>query len=183
MFPIAHIAAPLLILAIYDKCLKAKENERIPSVYYIVIAIGGILPDLLGIHIKATGRATLSHSILLPLALLLLYLGLKKFKKKYSFPVFLLFIGSTIHFILDMFTAPMYPFYPLIMYTMNQFVLFPLYSITKKGTLYLNAFQATIWYGLGLIFFIGFLIVDKTPVIEKTYKKFNSSESEKMEID
>ena len=172
MFPIAHIAAPLLALAIYDKYLKVKKDKQIPSVYYIVIAIGGVLPDLLGPHIKATGRATVSHSLFLPLALLLLYFALKKFKGRYSFPVLLLFIGSGIHFILDMITAPMYPFYPLSTYTMDQFVLFPLYSITENGALYLNAAQAMTWYAFGLIFFIGFIIVEKTPVIEKIYKQF-----------
>jgi len=172
MFPIAHIAAPLLVLAVYDKYLKVKRNKRIPSIYYIVIAIGGILPDILGPHIKATGRATVSHSIFLPLALLLLYFILKKFKEKYSFAVFLLFIGSAIHFILDMVTAPMYPFYPLSTYSLDQFVLFPLYSITRNSTLYLNAPQAMTWYAFGLIFLIGFIIVDKTTIIEKIYKKF-----------
>ncbi|MCK5177285.1 MAG: metal-dependent hydrolase [Candidatus Aenigmarchaeota archaeon] len=180
MLPIAHIAAPLLCLAIYNKYLKLKKHNSIPASHFIIIGIAGILPDLFSVHIWATQRAGFSHSLLFPLIFFTAYFILKKVKSKYSIYAFLCFIGISIHFILDLVTAQMYLFYPFSMYAVNQFIIMPAHGMIYNNIIYLNMSEHIIWYAADVVFFISFILVEKTTIIERIYsflykQKLNTS--------
>ncbi len=184
MLPIAHIAAPLLCLLIYDKYLKSKKYKRIPKHHFILISIAGILPDLLGVHIWATERAVFSHSLFFPLIFFIAYFILKKVKPKYSVYALLFFIGISIHFILDIITAQMYVFYPFSMYAVNQFAILSAHGIVRNDMIYLSMLEHAVWYAVDAAFFIGFILVEKTAIVERIcdfLQKYPESENKLSE--
>lgn len=173
MFPIAHIAFPLLLLSIYDKIQKGKP--RIPNIYFIIIGFAGILPDLLAIHLWAEGRMAFSHSIFFPLIFLAAYLILRNKRPLYKDISLLLFIGTLSHLILDVIVAPLWPLYPLNTFELKHLVLFPAHGITLDGIIYANFIEHAIWYAFDALFFILFVLSEKTAIVEKICQKLRST--------
>jgi hypothetical protein len=158
MFPIAHAAAPLLLLSIYNKIRVAKKQPAIPTVYYVIIGIAGVLPDIIGLHFTAAGRATFSHTIFYPLILLTAYVIMQKLKPRLATPVLLLLIGAMMHLAQDAIVGPLYPLHPFNMYEMN------IWFIPRNDML------PVYWYLFDAFFFGWFVIVEKTKVVESLVK-------------
>lgn len=169
MFPIAHIAFPLLLLSIYDKIRKAKGSPKIPNIYFIIIGFAGILPDLLSIHLWAEGRAAFSHSIFFPLMLLAAYLILKNKKPLYKNISLLFLIGVSSHLMLDVIVAPLWPLHPLSNFELNQLILMPAHAMIIDEVIYANFIEYAIWYAFDALFFILLILSEKTALIEKAY--------------
>jgi hypothetical protein len=172
MLPIAHASAPLLALAVYNKIKKVKNGEKIPSFWFIVIGIAGILPDLLKPHLSASERLGISHSIFFPLFFLGFYLVLKSFKNKYGIYFLLFFWGTLLHLILDMVTGVVFLFYPLNYFTLNEVIFFPANIIKlNDGRWYADFYQHALWYLFDAFFFGLYVFIDKTDFFDKILGK------------
>jgi|GEM_PF-5795774 len=171
MLPVAHIGASLLSLSIYDKIRKAEDKVGVPSFWFIIIALAGILPDLLKPHLFVTERTSLSHSIFFPLFFLLIYLILRIAKIKFGVYFLLFSVGAFLHLILDMISGVVFIFYPLSEFTFNESILFPAHIRKISGIWYAHLFQHIIWY-LFDVFFLGlYIFVDKTDFLEKKIRR------------
>jgi len=166
MLPVSHIAAPLLLLAIYNRTRKSKGKIITSSFYFIVIGFAGIFPDLLNPHLFVSERVGFFHSIFFPLLFLLIYFFLKLKHNKYSICPFLFFVGTIIHLILDILTGQVEIFYPLSNYTFNNLVFFEATLIKINGVWYAHFLQHALWYFFDFGFLALYIIIDKAPPLK-----------------
>lgn len=172
MLPIAHASASLLSLSVYEKIKKAKkEKSGIQPHWFLLIGFAGILPDLLKPHLFASERMSISHSIFFPLFFLGFYLVFKSVKNKNSVYFLLFFWGTLLHLILDMVTGVVFLFYPLNEFTFNATILFPAHIIKVNQIWYAHLGQHVVWYLFDVLFFVAYVLVDKTDFLEKIFVK------------
>ena len=105
MFVGTHACLPVILAGFWDwKRVRQELPPRFSKVDLMVIALGGILPDLLNIHLSLEARhSSATHSIWFPLILapFALIFFLPRFQK--SFPTFLLaWLGVVLHLFCDL---------------------------------------------------------------------------------
>jgi membrane-bound metal-dependent hydrolase YbcI (DUF457 family) len=136
---VTHILVPLILMALfkdwYDSRSKNKKtNKKFPLHYVLIAGLAGVLPDidiLISIFSELIGKtgfiiyATITHSIFFPIFFLVLsgafystnvkarICNIGKHKLKLSTIFLAIFIGTSIHIILDMvFGSQVFLLYP-----------------------------------------------------------------------
>lgn len=129
-YAVTHILVPLIIIGLFRDYFVRK---KFPLYYVFIGGIAGILPDLdvlvfyflsfFGVDFNSVHR-TISHTLFVPLALLLLGLltirNRSRRKFKLSIIFFVISFGTFTHLVLDaIFSGRIMPFYPLSYYAVG----------------------------------------------------------------
>ena len=146
---VLHILVPLILLSLFKDWYDSKKGKKIFPLKYVLIAgIAGVLPDIdipifwilhfFGFTLDLVHR-TFTHTIFLPIILLILFFitskkaEVKVGRNKLGLNIIFLmiFIGSSIHLILDAtfqgYIVPLYPFiYTQIGLNLTQYLTEPL---------------------------------------------------------
>lgn len=105
MFAGTHICLPLIIAGISDwNRVRRHREPRFTRAQLYVVALGGILPDLLSLHVSLEARHNSPvHTLWFPLALLPLFLvlALPGFRR-YLHVAFMAWIGVLLHLFGDL---------------------------------------------------------------------------------
>jgi len=148
MFPIFHVAVPLIIFEL--PLIKKKfEFNR------FALIIGSLLPDIIDkflLFLNLSSGRGISHTILFVLISSIILHFITKGRKSISIPFF---VGMVVHLILDLPEVPL--FYPFIMY---EFIMIEdpfglwLYTLFNNPVVYLTEI-------IGILIFIFILINNK----------------------
>jgi len=116
-FAVTHILIPIILIDLFrDHFLKNKSI--LPNRYILFAGLAGLLPDvdmLFPLFGMPNLHGTVTHSIIFPIAFFILFLISYSFSKKKMSNIFLmLFIGFSIHILLDFsFSDSVVLFFPL----------------------------------------------------------------------
>jgi len=109
-FAVTHMLVPMILLDVLrDNILKIRKS-RLPNKYILIAGLAGLLPDidipLSFLFGSFFAHRTITHTVWLPLAFLLISPILYLLKKHDWSKVFLMcFIGTSLHITLDVVTA------------------------------------------------------------------------------
>lgn len=110
-YAVAHMLIPMILVDIFrDKIFKIKRKV-LPNKYILIAGLAGLFPDIdipIALVFKgALVHRTLTHSIWIPLTILAFSSAFYFFKnKKLSLIFFMIFIGTSIHILIDSLTSP-----------------------------------------------------------------------------
>ncbi|MFH0752126.1 MAG: metal-dependent hydrolase [archaeon] len=149
---VAHILVPIILLDIYRNYIAKK---KFPLFYVVLAGFGGILPDidvavywilhtLFGTPLSEVHR-TITHTLFIPLLLIIIALIAYKFSKKFAWGTLAITFGYLIHLPLDfVFIGTIMPFYPISIarYGLN---LIPGTEIGSTIVVGIDAILLTLW--------------------------------------
>ena len=110
---VTHILIPIILVdALRDHVIKKKNI--LSNKFVLLAGLAGLLPDidlLISLILGVNLHRTITHSIIVPLTFLFLFIVFLK-KEKYSKIFLMLFIGFSFHIILDVIFGEVYVLFP-----------------------------------------------------------------------
>lgn len=117
-YAVVHMLVPMILIDILRHNV-LKIRDKLPNRYILIAGLAGLLPDIdilfAFLFPGFISHRGITHTVWVPLALLLIFMTLQYIKKHNSAKIFLMCsIGTASHVILDFVTAgSMKLFYPL----------------------------------------------------------------------
>lgn len=105
MFIGTHACLPVIVAGLIDwKRVRRNLSPLFSRLNLLLIAIGGIFPDLFSIHLSLAARhSSMTHTIWFPIMLTPLFLifGFRRFRE-FFFTGFIMWVGVALHLFCDM---------------------------------------------------------------------------------